>query len=329
MLASSTLVFVKKRRASKTKPRIVVVIPAYKVTNHILSVISEIPNSVEKIIVVDDCCPEETGNFIINNTMDDRVEVIRNERNLGVGGAVKQGYRRALELDCDIVVKVDGDGQMDGKMIPCLIRPIIDGKSDYAKGNRFLSVQSLHGMPKLRILGNGVLSLLTKISSGYWSIFDPTNGFTAISIKALRNLPLEKIDNGYFFETDMLFRLNLNRSVVTDVPMDARYGSETSNLKIRRIVIPFLVLHTRNAIKRYLYNYVLRDVSIASVELPLGILLLLTGFYRGIVSWLEASSLGVSSSPGNVVLTSLLILSGMQLVLAFVAFDIQNSPKQT
>src|SRR5262249_39074317 len=156
------------------------------------------------------------------------------EQNQGVGGAVMSGYRAAIADGMAVVVKVDGDGQMDGSLIPYFVAPIINGEADYTKGNRFFDLEQINQMPPMRLFGNAVLSLMTKLSSGYWNLFDPTNGFTAIHVDAARHLPFDKISKRYFFETDMLFRLNTINAVVVDVPMDASYGDEVSNLKISK-----------------------------------------------------------------------------------------------
>ena len=186
--------------------RICVVIPAYRVKSHLLGVVHSIGPEVTNIIVVDDACPEKSGEYLALHTTDPRVEIIFHKVNLGVGGAVKTGYVRALELKSTAVVKIDGDGQMDPSKIHEIILPILEGTADYTKGNRFFDVEAIQQMPKLRIFGNLVLSFLTKLSSGYWNNFDPNNGFTAVSNKILRRIPLSKIDDGYFFESDMLFR---------------------------------------------------------------------------------------------------------------------------
>jgi glycosyltransferase involved in cell wall biosynthesis len=238
------------------------------------------------------------------------------------------GYRRAIEDGAVVIVKVDGDGQMDGALIPAFIAPILRGEADYTKGNRFFDLEQIRAMPPLRLFGNAVLSLLTKLSSGYWDLFDPTNGFTAIHADAARHLPFNKISQRYFFESDMLFRLNTVNAVVVDVPMDARYGDEVSNLKISKIVTEFLSKHLRNFGKRIFYNYYLRNMSLASLELPLGLLLLLSGGLFGAWEWIGASQAGISTPAGTVMLSALPVLMGTQLVLAFLAHDIASVPRR-
>jgi glycosyltransferase involved in cell wall biosynthesis len=308
--------------------RIAVVIPCYKVTQHVLDVISAIGPACSRIYAVDDCCPAGSGDLITAQCHDPRVRVLRNPSNLGVGGAVKLGYAAALADGMDIVVKIDGDGQMDPALLPQFVQPILDGEADYTKGNRFLELEALKAMPTLRLVGNSLLSFLTKFSSGYWDIFDPTNGYTAIHREALRRLPLAKISNRYFFESDLLFRLNLVRAVVVDIPMAAKYADEVSNLRISAVVGEFFCKHLRNFGKRIVYNYYLRDMSLASIELPLGILLLLFGLLFGSVEWLASLRSGVPATTGTVMLSVLPILMGLQFNLSFLAFDIAAMPRR-
>jgi glycosyltransferase involved in cell wall biosynthesis len=305
-----------------------VVVPCFRARTTIDQVLGGIGREVTRIYVVDDACPEDTGDWVQKNCSDSRVVVIRNKQNLGVGGAVKAGYRRALEEGVGIVVKLDADGQMDPKEIPRLIAPLLARQADYVKGNRFFDVEHVRKMPGLRLVGNAALSLLTKLSSGYWDIFDPTNGYTAITGTALKHLPLDKISDTYFFETDMLFRLNTARAVVADVPLPARYSGEISSLQIRLIIGEFLAKHVRNFVKRIIYNYYLRDMSIASIELPVGLAMSVFGFVHGAVKWMQAVG-GTQPTPtGTVMLSVLPLLLGVQLLLAFLAFDIAAVPRR-
>lgn len=307
---------------------IAVVIPSYKVTSHILEVIKGIGEEVARIYVVDDCCPDSSGNFVKEHNTDPRVRVLFNEKNKGVGGAVMHGYRMAIDEGMDIIVKIDGDGQMDPSLIPFFVGPIIRGEADYTKGNRFFRLDKISAMPKIRLFGNAVLSFMTKISSGYWNLFDPTNGYTAIHANVAKNLPFEKISERYFFESDMLFRLNSLRAVVADIPMDAKYADEVSNLKINKIILDFLTKNVSNFFKRFFYNYYLRDMSLASLELPLGLILFFIGAFSGVANWLESIQSGVPSTSGTVMLSALPIIIGLQLILAFIGYDIYNVPKQ-
>lgn len=310
-------------------PALAVVIPAYKVRRHVLGVIAGIGPEVDRIYVVDDACPDRSGDWVRSQCTDVRVTVIRHESNQGVGGAVLTGYAHALAESMDIVVKVDGDGQMDPALIPDIVFPIAVGQADYTKGNRFYELKSLRSMPKIRLLGNAALSFVSKLSSGYWNLFDPTNGYTAVHRGALERIPLEKISRRYFFESDMLFHLNIVRAVVVDVPMQAIYGAEQSNLKIWRVLPDFLRKHSSNFFKRIFYNYYLRDMSVASFELPLGLLMLIFGVGFGSLHWIDSAVRGQSTPAGTVVLAALPVILGSQLLLAFLAYDIANVPRRT
>lgn len=308
--------------------RLAVVVPTYKSSTHILNVINSIGPEVDLIYVVDDACPESTGAFVKNSLNDDRVRVITHEINQGVGGAVLTGYQAAIAEGATVIIKIDSDGQMDPALISQFVQPIISGEADYTKGNRFYDIESVRSMPKMRLFGNAVLSFMTKASSGYWDLFDPTNGYTAISSDVAKLLPFEKISKRYFFETDMLFRLNTLRAVAVDVPMEAKYGDEVSNLKVSKIVGEFFVKHCRNFLKRVFYNYYLRDMSVASIELPLGLLLLLWGLLFGGAHWYEAIQTEHATPVGTVVLAALGILMGAQLLLAFISFDVMRVPNR-
>lgn len=306
--------------------KIGVVIPCYKVKGHVLDVINRIGDEVSIIYAVDDACPQQTGNFILERNADPRVKVLFNEINRGVGGAVITGYKEAIKDNIDIVVKVDGDGQMDPSLIKKFITPLIDQRADYAKGNRFHSIESLVSMPIIRKIGNAVLSFINKISSGYWRIMDPTNGYTAIHVEALRQLPLEKINNRYFFESDMLFRLGTIRAVVKDIPMKSVYADEESNLVISKVVFEFSPLYLKAFIKRIFYTYFLRDFNIASIELVFGTLLCLFGAIFGLYEWFQSGNTGVEASTGTVMIAMLPMIIGFQLLLSSLHYDLSNVP---
>lgn len=308
-------------------PSIAVVIPAFKVTAHIREVVRTVPDFVARIYVVDDACPEGSGR-VAESLANPRVSVVYNVCNRGVGGAVKAGYAAALDDGHDVIVKIDGDGQMDPDRMEDVIAPIAEGEADYTKGNRFYDLTYIGNMPRVRIIGNALLSFLAKASTGYWDILDPTNGYTAIHADALRRLDVHKISERYFFETDILFRLNLARAVVADVPLDARYGDEVSNLKISRIVGEFAYKHTRNAFKRVFYNYFLRDFTIASVELVAGGTLVVLGSTFGLASWAHSFASSSTTPAGTVMLAALPIMLGLQLLLAFLAYDISRVPRR-
>jgi dolichol-phosphate mannosyltransferase len=313
---------------NETASVIAVVLPCFRVKRHILDVISSIGTEVEYIYVVDDKCPEQSGEFVAANCTDPRVKIIFHEENQGVGGAVMSGYISAIKDGADVIVKIDGDGQMDPKLLIDFVAPILSGEADYTKGNRFYDLEEIGSMPKIRIFGNAMLSLMCKFSSGYWDLFDPTNGYTAIHRDAANLLPYNKISKRYFFETDILFRLNTLRAVVVDIPMNAKYGDEVSGLKISKIIGEFFLKHLRNTIKRIFYNYYLRDLTVASIELPLGIFLLTFGFLFGIYHWIDASYQDTVTPTGTVMIAALSVLVGIQLILAFISFDVYSTPRR-
>jgi len=304
-----------------------VVIPSYRVKAHILDVIARIGPEVAMIFVVDDACPDGSGAYVGEQCRDPRVRVLRHEVNRGVGGAMMTGYRAALGAGADIIVKVDGDGQMDPALIPHIARPVLARQADYAKGNRFHSLWNVRRMPRVRLYGNAALSFMTKLSSGYWGIFDPTNGFTAIHAAALERIEFANVSERYFFETDMLINLGNARAVVADVPMEAVYADEVSNLRIRNELWPFLRTHLRELVKRIFYTYFLRDFSPATLQLLIGAIFLLFGTIYGAAEWYRSVSTGEIASTGTVMIAVLPIILGVQLLLNFLAFDMANEPK--
>jgi dolichol-phosphate mannosyltransferase len=308
-------------------PIIAVVIPCYRVLHKIISVIERIGPEVDLIYVVDDCCPERSGDFVERNCTDPRVRVIHHEKNQGVGGALVTGYRRALADGATVAVKIDGDGQMDPGLLWRFVLPILEGEADYTKGNRFYNPEDVRRMPPIRLLGNVGLSFMTKLSSGYWSIFDPTNGYTAIHTAVLAHMQLDKVSRRYFFESDMLFRLNTIGGKVVDVPMIAVYEDEKSSLSIKHVLFEFLGKHAKNMTKRIFYSYFLRGFSVASLELVFGLLLLAFGITTGASAWASSHAAGQVTPSGTVMLASLPIILGMQFLLAFLSYDIGSQPQ--
>lgn len=308
------------------QPVIAVVIPCYKVSKKILDVINEIGSEVSHIFVIDDACPEGSGNLVKLNTLDPRVKVLYHQENQGVGGAVITGYKAALTTNAQIIVKLDGDGQMDPASILTLIAPIDNGEADYVKGDRLDSLTGLAQMPSLRLIGNAGLTLLNKFSTGYWNVKDPTNGFTGVHVDVLKKIQLDMLSKRYFFESDMLFRLSISRAVVVDVPIDAKYSDETSNLNILKVLIQFPWKLSINFCKRIFYNYYLRDVSAASIQLPAGMFLWWFGLIFGVNAFIDSINSGEAATTGTVMLSVLPLILGFQLLLAFLSYDIENTP---
>lgn len=307
--------------------RVAAVIPCFRTAATICDVLARIGPEVHRIYVVDDACPEQTGQIVDEQCRDPRVTVVRHDSNRGVGGAVCTGYRAALADGADIVLKIDGDGQMDPALVPRLIAPLLDGKADYAKGNRFFAPEQLRPMPPMRLFGNSVLSFISKLTSGYWDIMDPTNGFTAIHRAALTLLPLDRIESRYFFESDMLFRLSTIRAMVRDVPMAARYGGEKSSLRIGKVFFEFPPKYIIRILKRIGYLYFLRDFNVGSLQILAGLPALAFGVSYGGVHWLESLSTGQTAAAGVIMLAAVPTVLGFQLLLGALSFDVANIPR--
>ncbi len=307
--------------------KIAVVIPCYKAGERVIEVIRAISEEVTWIFLVDDACPLKTGDLVEQSVQDSRVQILRHTSNLGVGGATLTGYRAALNVNASIVVKLDADGQMDPRLIKSFCQPIADRRADYVKGNRFFHRTNLRGMPVIRLLGNAGLSFLTKFSTGYWQLFDPTNGYTAIHANVLRALPLEHLANRYFFESDLLYQLGQVRAVVHDLPMHAIYQDEVSSLQPLRMIYPFLRGHTRNFIRRIFYSYFVRGFSLASIELLLGLMALIFGLIFGSYQWCLSSQTQISATAGTVMLAAMPIILGVQLLLSWLHFDVHAEPR--
>jgi dolichol-phosphate mannosyltransferase len=312
-----------------TSYAIATVIPAYRVERNIETVLQNLPAYIKHIIVVDDASPDSSADLVaVAAKKDDRITLIRHVENQGVGGAMVSGFRKALELGAQIVIKIDGDGQMDTTHIPALITPLIQGKADYVKGNRFRDFHSLQQMPFVRRIGNLGLSFLTKAATGYWNIFDPTNGFFAIRAELLEQLPLERIDKRYFFETSMLANLYLLGALVMDTPIPARYGNETSHLSVRRTLFEFPSKLLATFFRRILLKYYIYDFSMMSLYLIVGIPLLLFGGIFGAVKWIEYASKNVPAPTGTVMLPTLCVILGIQILLSAIEIDMNSTPRK-
>ena len=305
-----------------------VVIPAYKVADVIADVVYSIPPMIDHIIVVDDKCPQGSGK-VVEAITDPRIIVIYHEHNQGVGGAVISGYRKAMDLGCDVVIKVDGDGQMDTKYMEFLIAPLLRDEADYTKGNRFADFRALRTMPKIRLLGNNVLSFIEKVFSGYWNIMDPTNGYTAIHNRILAKLDLTKISHRYFFESHMLLNLNLINAVIKDVPIPAKYGNENSSLSIGKVIIEFPPRLFCGFIKRIFLKYFIYDFNMASVYILFGLPIFLWGVTFGAIEWINSYVNDVPATSGTIMLSALPIILSFEMLLQAISIDIGNVPKKS
>lgn len=303
-----------------------VIIPAYNEERFIGDVVAAIPDYVDRIIVVDDGSIDDTFR-VVSALSDPRLVVLKTPGNSGVGATMNLGYRKALELGGQVLVKMDGDGQMQAEHLPLLLDAIIDGGYDYAKGNRFLHSQAIRQMPTTRIIGNVILTFLTKAASGYWHIFDPQNGYTAIRANALQLISSEAVNRRFFFENDMLVQLNIHNFRVIDVAIPAKYGQEISHLRISKILITFPPLLFRRLVYRIVQKYVLRDFSPVALFLLLGLPLFAWGIVFGVYLWLESIMTGQPSPTGSIMLSLVPIVLGFQLLLQAVVLDIHETPR--
>jgi glycosyltransferase involved in cell wall biosynthesis len=315
------------RNSTLRKHHIVAVLPCHRVEDSIEFVLKGLPRYVRHVIVVDDASPDKTAQVVQGIAeKDKRIILMQHETNQGVGGAMKTGFQKALELGAQIVVKIDGDDQMDLAYLPDLLLPLIEGRADYAKGNRFRDFQALQQMPLIRRVGNLGLGFLTKAATGYWTLFDPNNGFLAIRANVLAQLPLDRIDRGFFFETSMLANLYMIGGVVTDIPMPARYRGEVSNLSIRGVLFEFPLKLFHTFLRRIVIKYMIHDFSMASIYLITGLPLLLFGLIFGSIKWVDYAMRGVPAPTGTVMLPTLSVLLGIQFLIAAIEIDLRSAP---
>jgi len=303
-----------------------VVVPAYNEQSLVGRVVESMPAWVDRIFVVDDCSTDATARAATTSG-DPRVTLLRTPQNVGVGGATVLGYRHALDAGADVVVKMDGDGQMAPEALPALLDAVLEGGADYAKGNRFLQRELVHRMPFERIVGNVVLTFLTKLASGYWQVFDPQNGYTAVRAAVLRVLPLDRLHPGFFFENDMLVRLNVHNFRVIDVPTPTVYGEERSHLSIPAVMSTFPLLLIRRFFFRVIEKYVIRDFSPIALFLFVGLASLAFGTILGVGLWVHAYRTGLPTPTGSIILFLLAEVVGFQLCLQAIVLDIQASPR--
>ncbi len=307
--------------------RIAVIVPAYRAEKTIEKVLSGIPPWVNTIYVVDDASQDGTA-ATVRARSDPRVRLLTHEVNLGVGGAMVTGYRHALLEEIDICVKMDADDQMDPTHLPELIEPLVHGRTDYTKGNRFHDTEALQQMPFWRKVGNAGLSFLLKAASGQWHIFDPTNGYTAIHRTALMALDLQKVHPRYFFESSMLTMLGRIGAVVEDVPMPARYGREPSSLSIGRTLVEFPWQCLRYGLHRILWRYFVADFNVVSLFLICGVPLVAFGLGFGLYHWIDSYKRNILTPTGTVMLAVLPLILGFQFLLQALVLDVQQGPRR-
>lgn len=304
---------------------IAVVIPCYKVEAHIKNVINMIPEYVDYIVAVNDCSPDNTKSILEEmKESNQRLVVLQHDKNQGVGGAMITGFKECIEKNADIVIKVDGDGQMDMGFMPQLIDAVIDGRYDFAKGDRVKNRKMLAKMPAIRRFGNLSLTFLVRIASGYWKVSDPTNGYLCITLPTLKKLDLARLSKRFFFESSLIAELYFTGARIKDVQMPSIYGDEISNLSIWKALFSFPLKLMRVHLRRLRMQYYVEDFNISSVYLATGIPMFLFGLIFGIVNWVHYAKIGISTPTGTIIISLMTIIMGFQLILSFIQNDMSN-----
>ena len=302
---------------------VAVVVPAYNEEALVGSTVALIPAFVDRIIVVDDGSKDETAAKALAG--DARVEVVPHERNMGVGAAIVSGYKQAVVEEIDVTCVMAADGQMDPDDLETLARAIAAGECDYAKANRLFTGQAWEIIPRSRYIGNAILSFLTKIASGYWHVADSQSGYTAASLDTLRMLDLDRIYRRYGFPNDMLVHLNVWNRRVRDYPSRPIYGvGERSGIRIYRVVPTISWLLLKGFLWRLKEKYVIRDFHPLVLFWLLGLLLFGVGLALGVVLTV-LRFMGNGITPATVVLVALLVISGLQLLLFAMWFDMESN----
>jgi len=306
--------------------RIAVVVPCYNVEDHIIEVVETIPNYVSNVVLIDDGSSDRTGE-LIDRLACHRVTGIHLSQNRGVGEAMLKGFAKAVEIGADVLVKMDGDGQMDPHYLPLLVEPLLLRKADYAKRNRFRNALLPSEMPTVRRIGNAVLSFLNKSASGYWNVFDPTNGYIAIRREIVDMLPAQWIHRRFFFESSMLIALGIMGAVVRDVAIPARYGLEKSNLRIGRTLFEFPVRMFSGLIRRVWFRKILYSLTMEALLAIFGALFFFLGLAYGLYEFTQFTLIRNTPSPPGIVMgAALLMLFGFQMMLNAILLDIQSVP---
>lgn len=314
----------RRRKDDPADPNsVAVILPCYRSSEHVIGVIESIPDWVEHIVCVDDKCPDATGKLIEDRFGgDERVTVLYHEKNLGVGGAVLTGWTHAAALGADIMVKMDSDGQMDSSYLAHLIAPIERETAEYAKGTRFFSRNSFKGMPPFRIFANLTLTFASKVSSGYWGVLDPLNGYVAIRTDAFRGINPDRLRQRFMFESDLLCQLGVQGYRVSDVEIPAIYGDEKSNFKVSEHLFSFMYGYVSNTLYRLLVSYFIRDFNAGSLQLVFSLLFLVGALLTGIPPWITSLTTNQPATVGTVIIPALFSIFAMQNFLAFLNTDV-------
>lgn len=305
--------------------KISVSIPAFNEEKLIATTVKSMPDYIDYIIAVNDASKDETID-ILNTIKSPKLIIIDSKINGGVGASILKGHAKGVEKGADIMVVMAGDNQMDPAYLPALLDEIIENKIDYVKGNRFGHLSELKSMPKMRLVGNIVTTILTKIASGYWSSSDPLNGYTALRSSSYKSLNHKKLNGRYGFELSMLIELSFIKAKVKDVFIPAKYGKEVSSIKIFRDTKLALKVLSRGFLRRIFYQHILFNFTAVGLLLILGNSLIGFGLLLGIYLLIYSFGSNVAST-ATVMLSVTPIILGVQFILQAVQIDIQNEPK--
>ncbi len=310
----------------KNKENTGIVIPYFNAKDHIVSVVKKAVEYSSHIVIVNDCSLDKLPVKELSGFSN--VTIIKTQKNIGVGGATKLGFEFLEKIkQVRVIVKLDADDQMDTSFIPELVKPIFNNRADFVKGNRFRDYKALNKMPKLRRFGNLFLSFLSKVATGYWHCFDFNNGFFAISTKSLKQINKLSLANNYFFETSLIGELYFQRAGIKEIAMPAIYGDEKSNMSLVRMPFLFSINLFKKFIKRILKAYFIYDFNIGTIYLLFGLPMFIGGIIYGAYKWWYFLNNNLLAPLGTIMISSLLIILGFQLVLQAIQFDIMNTPK--
>jgi glycosyltransferase involved in cell wall biosynthesis len=302
---------------------IAVIIPCYKVETQIHKVVAEVPDYITSIILIDDASPDKTGEILdllaITNS---KIKVIHHDKNQGVGGSMITGFQEAIKQDYEVVIKIDGDGQMNMAYLGSMLYFIFEERYNFIKGNRFFDRKMIRRMPKLRRIGNIGVGFLIKIASGYWHVFDPTNGFFCIHSSVLKRIDINRLSKRFFFESSLLIELYYTGAKIKDIAMPAIYAEEKSNLSVWKTLFTFPSKLFKAFLRRIWLRYFIYDFNIGSLYIFFGVPLFLFGLIFGIIKWVHYATLQIATPTGTIMIAVISLVLGFQMILAAIQYDI-------
>jgi len=310
---------------------IAVVIPCYRVEKQIQKVVAEIPNYVTSIILVNDASPDKTGEVIEElATKNSKITVLHHAKNQGVGGSMITSFQKAIQQNNEIVIKIDGDGQMNVSYFDKLLHAVLEEKYGFAKGNRFFDRKMIQKMPTIRRTGNIGMGFLIKMASGYWNLFDPTNGFFCIHTAVLKKIDFKRLSKRFFFESSLLIELYYTGTKIKDIAMPAIYADEKSNLSIWKTLFTFPPKLCKAFLRRIWLRYFVYDFNIGSLYIFFGVPLFFFGLIFGIIKWVHYASLHTPTPTGTIMIAVISLVLGFQMLLAAVQYDVTaDNPFET